>query len=88
MLQIEEVVELPFEMFARSFSQGTGTFTATAGLTMNPNASANGEPTKVVAVQGFTHVTESDCVSVLLPIVTTRLTKYVVPSKARSFDCS
>jgi hypothetical protein len=75
-------------MFAWSFSQGTGTFTATAGLTMNPNASATGEPTKVVVLQGFTHVTESDCVFVKLPIVTTRSTEYVVPSKARSFDCS
>ncbi len=33
-----------------------------------------GEATKVVAVQGSTHVTESDCVFVKVPIVTIRLT--------------
>jgi hypothetical protein len=56
-LQIEEIVELPFEIFAWSFSQGTGIFTAAAGLTMNPNELATGEPTKVVVLQGLTQVT-------------------------------
>ena len=71
MLQIEEVAEPPFAMFAWSFSQGKGTLTVIAGLEMNPKELAIGEPIKFVVTQGFNHVTVSVCVSVEEPIVTT-----------------
>ena len=72
MLQIEEVAEPPFAMFAWSFSQGTGKFTAIAGLEMKPKELAISEATKVVVTQGSTQVTKSYYVSVKEPIVTTR----------------
>ena len=73
-LQIEEAVELPYEMFAESLSQGTGTFTTIAGFAMNPKESAMGEPTKFVVKQGSTQDTAIVCVLVKEPKVTNRST--------------
>jgi hypothetical protein len=51
-------------MFAVSFSLGTATFTATEGLTINPNVSAITWGTKVVAKQGLNQLTIYDFMSV------------------------
>ena len=47
-------------MFAVSFSKGTATFTATEGLTINPDESAMAWGTKVVTKQGLSQVTKYD----------------------------
>ena len=57
-------------MLAWSFSQGTGTFTAIAGLTINPNESVIAAATKVVVLQGSTQVTASVCDNYITSMVT------------------
>ncbi len=58
MLQIDWVVETPFEIFGVSLSQGTATYTAFERLKINPNESAMAWATKFVAKQGLTQVTK------------------------------
>ncbi len=66
--QIELIDDVPYEILARSFSLGNGTFTVRAGSEMNPIELAIGWATKFVLLQGFTHDTSSDWVSVSEPI--------------------